>query len=74
VHCRLGLAEHATSLGEPAALALTVRTLDELTGVTVRPVAWSAATYIAKATGRLPLDHPEQRLLGDQADAFPALG
>jgi uncharacterized protein (TIGR03083 family) len=57
-----------------AALALTVRTLDELTGVTARPMAWSAATYIAKATGRLPLDHAEQRLLGDPAAAFPALG
>jgi hypothetical protein len=57
-----------------AALALTVRTLDELTGVAEHPMAWSDATYIAKAAGRIPLDHAERRLLGDQASAFPALG
>jgi hypothetical protein len=57
-----------------AALALTVRTLDELTGTAVRPMAWSPATYIAKAAGRIPLDQAERRLLGDRAGAFPALG
>jgi uncharacterized protein (TIGR03083 family) len=57
-----------------AALALTVRTIDELAGHPVRPMAWSAATYIGKATGRLPLDHAEQRLLGDSSARFPVLG
>ena len=57
-----------------AALALTVRTLDELTGSAARPMAWSPAAYIAKAAGRVPLDHAERRLLGMRADAFPVLG
>jgi uncharacterized protein (TIGR03083 family) len=57
-----------------AALALALRTLDELTGTAVRPMAWSPATYIAKATGRVPLDHAERRLLGGHAAAFPVLG
>ena len=56
------------------ALALTVRTIDELAGTPVRPMSWSDATYIGKATGRLPLDHAEQRLLGGRTAAFPVLG
>jgi uncharacterized protein (TIGR03083 family) len=56
------------------ALALTVRAIDTLTGTPARPMSWSDATYIGKATGRLPLDHAEQRLLGRTAAAFPVLG
>jgi Mycothiol maleylpyruvate isomerase N-terminal domain len=55
-------------------LALTVRTLDELTGSPVRPPTWDSATYIRKGTGRLPLDAAEREFLGDRAAAFPALG
>ena len=56
------------------ALALTVRTLDALTGSPVRPLGWEPATYILKATGRLALDEDERAFLGDRSAAFPALG
>jgi hypothetical protein len=55
-------------------LALTVRTLDELTGRPVRPPAWAHATYLLKGAGRLPLDAAERDCLGQRAAAFPALG
>lgn len=57
-----------------AALALTVRTIDELTGSPVRPPAWDLATYVLKGTGRLPLDAAEREFLGERAAQFPALG
>lgn len=56
------------------ALALAVRTVDELTGGPGRPMAWDAATYLAKGTGRLPLDAADQEFLGARAAAFPAFG
>ena len=56
------------------ALALTVRTLDELTGGATRPAAWDTATYIRKGTGRLPLEAAERDALGARSAAFPALG
>ena len=56
------------------ALALAVRTLDELTGGPGRPMAWDAPTYLAKGAGRLPLDTAEREFLGARAAAFPALG
>ena len=55
-------------------LAITVRTIDELTGSPVRPPGWDESTYVLKATGRFPLDDAERALLGDRAGAFPALG
>jgi hypothetical protein len=55
-------------------LALTVRTLDEITGSPVRPSTWDEATYVLKATGRRGLDETETTLLGDRAQAFPAFG
>jgi hypothetical protein len=57
-----------------AALALTVRTLDELTGSPVRVPAWDLTTYVLKGTGRLGLDEAEREFLGERAEAFPALG
>jgi uncharacterized protein (TIGR03083 family) len=56
------------------ALALAVRTLDELTGGAERPMAWDPATYVLKGTGRLPLDDAERAILGGRATAFPAFG
>jgi uncharacterized protein (TIGR03083 family) len=56
------------------ALALTVRTLDELTGGAARPMAWDTATYIGKGAGRLPLDAAEREFFGARGAAFPALG
>ena len=56
------------------ALALAVRTVDELTGSPVRPPAWDPATYVLKGTGRLPLDEAERELLGERAERFPAFG
>lgn len=55
-------------------MAIAVRTLDEFTGGPVRPPAWDEATYVLKATGRLPLDAGERPVLGDRAKAFPAFG
>jgi uncharacterized protein (TIGR03083 family) len=57
-----------------AALALTVRLVDELTGGAARPMSWDPATYILKATGRLPLDPAERAFLGSRSAAFPAFG
>ena len=56
------------------ALALTVRTLDELTGGATRPADWDAAAYILKGTGRLPLGPAEREFLGARAAEFPAFG
>jgi uncharacterized protein (TIGR03083 family) len=56
------------------ALALTVGTVDELTGSPVRPPAWDLATYVLKGTGRLPLDDAERDFLGERAAQFPVLG
>ena len=56
------------------AMALTVRTIDELTGSPVRLPAWDEAGYVLKATGRFGLDGAERDLLGERAKAFPALG
>jgi uncharacterized protein (TIGR03083 family) len=56
------------------ALALAVRTLDELTGGAERPMAWTAQTYLLKGTGRLALDDAERAVLGPRAVAFPAFG
>jgi uncharacterized protein (TIGR03083 family) len=56
------------------ALALAVRTIDELTGSPVRAPTWDPATYVLKGTGRLLLDEAERELLGARAGAFPALG
>jgi hypothetical protein len=57
-----------------AALTLTVRTIDELTGSPVRPPTWDGATYALKGAGRLALDDAERELLGERAARFPALG
>lgn len=57
-----------------AALALAVRTIDELTGGPVRVPAWDLPTYVLKGTGRLGLDEAERDFLGARAEAFPALG
>jgi Mycothiol maleylpyruvate isomerase N-terminal domain len=57
-----------------AALALTVRTIDELTGGPVRPPVWDPATYVLKGTGRLALDDAEREFLGERAARFPGLG
>lgn len=57
-----------------AALALTVRTIDELTGSPARPPAWDLATYVLKGTGRLTLDEAERDLLGGRAARLPAFG
>jgi uncharacterized protein (TIGR03083 family) len=57
-----------------AALALAVRTIDELTGGPVRVPAWDLTTYVLKGTGRLGLDEAERDFLGARAGAFPALG
>jgi uncharacterized protein (TIGR03083 family) len=56
-----------------AALALTVRAVDELTGG-ARPPAWDRAVYVLKAAGRLRLDPADQDFLGRRASAFPAFG
>ncbi len=56
------------------ALALAVRTLNELTAGAQRPMSWDAATYVLKGTGRLPLDHAERAFFGDRAGSFPAFG
>jgi hypothetical protein len=56
------------------ALALAVRTLDELTGGAERPMAWTPETYLLKGTGRLALDDAERAFLGGRAGAFPAFG
>ena len=56
------------------ALALAVRTLDELAGGAERPMSWDPATYMLKGTGRLPLDDAERAFLGGRAAAFPAFG
>ncbi len=56
------------------ALALAVRTIDELTGSPVRPPAWDPATYVLKGTGRFGLDEAEREFLGKRAGKFPALG
>ena len=57
-----------------AALALAVRTIDELTGGPVRVPAWDLATYVLKGTGRFGLDEAEREFLGERAGRFPALG
>jgi uncharacterized protein (TIGR03083 family) len=57
-----------------AALALAVRTIDELTGGPVRVPAWDLATYVLKGAGRLGLDDDEREFLGERAGRFPALG
>jgi uncharacterized protein (TIGR03083 family) len=57
-----------------AALALAVRTIDELTGGPGRPAAWDQATYVLKGTGRLPLEAAEREFLGERAGRFPAFG
>lgn len=58
------------------ALALTVRTLDGLTGLSARarPAGWDDVTYVLKATGRVPLDDAERESLGERAGAVPAFG
>lgn len=59
------------------ALALTVRTLDGLTGLSGggdRPAGWDDSTYVLKGTGRVPLEETERSFLGERAAAFPALG
>ena len=56
------------------ALALTARTIDELTGSPLRPPAWDLAAYVLKGAGRLPLDDAERESLGERAGRFPALG
>jgi hypothetical protein len=37
-------------------------------------MSWDPATYILKATGRLPLDSAERDFLGPRSIAFPAFG
>jgi hypothetical protein len=54
------------------ALALAVRTVDELTGGPGCPMAWTQAAYVLKGTGRLPLEPSEVEFLGPRATAFPA--
>jgi hypothetical protein len=56
------------------ALALAARTIDELTGGPVRPLAWDLAAYVLKGTGRLALDDAEREFLGERAGQFPAFG
>lgn len=56
------------------ALALTARTIDELTGSPLRPPTWDLATYVLKGAGRLSLDDAERESLGERAGRFPALG
>ena len=59
----------------PAALALTARTLDGLTGgAPARPREWDDTTYVLKGTGRVPLDDADRAFLGERAAAYPALG
>ena len=62
------------ALPRPSATELTVRTLDELLGENVSKPQWNDATWILKATGRLPLTASERNVLGAQADRFPLLG
>jgi hypothetical protein len=57
-----------------AALALAVRTIDELAGGPARPPVWDPATYVLKGAGRLALDDAEREFLGERAARFPALG
>ena len=57
-----------------AALELTVRTLDGLTGGGARPPGWDDGGYVLKATGRVPLDENERAFLGERAARFPAFG
>jgi hypothetical protein len=58
----------------PEALALTVCTLDRLLGTAERPPSWDDATYVLKATGRVPLDDADRESLGEWAGAYPAFG
>lgn len=58
----------------PEAVALTVRTLDGLTGTSRRPPGWDDVTYVLKGTGRVPLDDSDRRHLGERAGAYPVFG
>jgi hypothetical protein len=56
----------------PEGIALTVWTLDGLTGGRVS--AWDDCTYISKATGREPLTSADRDVLLERAVEFPAFG
>ena len=57
-----------------AAVALTVATLDGLTGGAARPPAWDDVAYVLKGSGRMALDDADREFLGERAGALPALG
>lgn len=54
----------------PDAVAITTMTIDGLLKAP-RPVDWSDATYILKATGRAPLMEADRTALGSAADRIP---
>jgi uncharacterized protein (TIGR03083 family) len=56
------------------ALALTVATIDGLTGTGARPPGWDDRMYVLKGTGRVPLEESERGFLGERAARFPAFG
>jgi len=59
---------------DPAAVALTERTLDGLLGpASERPPGWTSEEYLLKATGRLTLSEADRQSLGPAADRFPLL-
>jgi hypothetical protein len=59
---------------DPAAVALTERTLDGLLGpATPRPTGWTSEEYLLKATGRIALSAADRQVLGPMADRFPLL-
>ena len=57
----------------PAALELTVRTLDGLLGDIDRP-HWEDVTFVSKMTGRLPLTVSERRFLDERGFQLPLIG
>ena len=56
----------------PDAVALTVETLDGLTGG--RAPSWEDYTYIRKGTGREPLTSADREILAERVVEFPAFG
>jgi hypothetical protein len=56
----------------PAAVALTVQTLDGLTGG--RAPSWEDYAYIRKGTGREPLTSADREILAERVVEFPAFG
>lgn len=58
----------------PSALSLAVSTMDGLlTDDTVRPVGWTDADYLLKASGRVALTRRDRLELGEAAGWFPLL-